>query len=666
MQPFDALSIRAVLAEARPLIVNRKVDRVTQLGRDEVLLTLRGKSGVNSLFISAQSVHGRMCLVQTNQMHAKGDRIDPVTDRYVSKYGSGGSVPNFCLLLRKHLAGATLIAAEQPLGERIIDLVFSCIDEVGTASIKILTAEIMGRHSNLIFWEKEDSKIVAASHNVTKDMSRQREIAPGLRYERPPSQDRPSLYTVNQDAFLKLFEQMTEVQAGVQAEVQVEVQAEDLTKERTQTGAPDSIPQATSSAAPSSAATSSTETTGQSAMLPATIEQWIIATFTGAGRHLCEELVLAAGLVSQIEKARVIENAGDKLWQRVEQLRANDNYRPFLFTDLSRYSVLGWYPTSKNDQAITTKSLPSVNDLIEEYFRSCELTEQCNQLRERLRTDLNQELNKIDARLKMAEQHVLPGNDIHLQKKLGDLILANLTEIKAGQELLEADDLFGSSEKVSIKLNPNLNAAQNAQMYYRQYAKSRARHATASQSVSEATARRTMLEEQLQKIEGAKDIFELRHLKENLTGRKAHEITKPKAKPKKGNDSKILSVNSSDGWTIYVGRNRLENDYLLSRLAQPNDLWFHVLGQGGAHVLIRIPSSKQEPPMTTILEAAQIAARLSKASHGAKVRVVYTQCKHVRKLAKDKPGLVKYEQEKTVEVDTSQPMPKPMKQLFSH
>ena len=637
MQPFDALSIRAVLAEARPLIVNRKVDRVTQLGRDEVLLTLRGKAGVNSLFISAQSVHGRMCLVQTNQMHAKGDKIDPITDRYVSKYGSGSSVPNFCLLLRKHLAGATLIAAEQPLGERIIDLVFSCIDEVGTASIKILTAEIMGRHSNLIFWEKEGAKIVSASHNVTKDMSRQREIASGLRYERPPSQDRPSLYTVDQESFLTLFSKVTEQEPPVAP--REESTAADPTE------APNIVP---------------------GNLPPSTIEQWIIATFTGAGRHLCEELVLAAGLVSEIEKTRQIENAGAKLWQRVEQLRANDNYRPFLFTDLSRYSVLGWYPTSKNDKVAPTKSLPSVNDLIEEYFRSCELTEQCNQLRERLRTDLNQELNKIDARLKMAEQHVLPGNDIHLQKKLGDLILANLTDIKAGQELLEAEDLFGDSGKVTIKLNPNLSAAQNAQMYYRQYAKSRARHTTASQSVSEATARRAMLEGQLQKIEGAKDIFELRHLKENLTGRKAHEIAKPKAKPKKGNDSKILSVNSSDGWTIYVGRNRLENDYLLSRLAQPNDLWFHVLGQGGAHVLIRIPSSKQEPPQTTILEAAQIAARLSKASHGAKVRVVYTQCKHVRKLAKDKPGLVKYEQEKTVEVDTSQPMPKPMKQLFSH
>jgi predicted ribosome quality control (RQC) complex YloA/Tae2 family protein len=647
MQPFDALSIRAVLAEARPLIVNRRVDRVNQLGRDEVLLTLRGKSGMTSLFISAQSVHGRMCLVQLNQQQTKGSRPDPVTDRYVSKYGTSSSVPNFCLLLRKHLAGATLIAAEQPLGERIIDLVFSCVDEVGTTSVKILTAEIMGRHSNLIFWEKEGSKIIAASHNVTRDMSRQREIAPGLRYERPPAQERPSLYTVNQQDFLALFDQFKKQSRGSEA----------MTPEAV-------APQTEAVSTPSQP-----EVHAASVAPAATVEQWIIATFTGAGRHLCEELVLASGLVSESARAHAIDDAGGKLWQRVEQLRAHDNYRPFLFTDLSRYSVLGWYPVPSGEQK-PTKVLPSVNDLIEEYFRSCELVEQCNQLRERLKSDLAQELTKVESRMKMAEQHVLPGNDIHKQKKLGDLILANLHDIGPGQEVLEVDDLFGASEnsesaKIVIKLNASLSPAQNAQMYYRQYAKSRARHTTASQSVSEAAARKDMLEARLKQINAARDIFELRQLKENLTGRKAHEIVKPKAKAKKGNDSKILSVNSSDGWTIYVGRNRMENDYLLSRLAQPNDLWFHVLGQGGAHVLIRIPSSKQEPPMTTIQEAAQIAARLSKASHGAKVRVIYTQCKHVRKLAKDKPGLVKYEQERTIEVDTSAPMPKPMKQLFN-
>jgi predicted ribosome quality control (RQC) complex YloA/Tae2 family protein len=662
MQPFDALSIRAVLTEARPLIVNRKVDRVSQLGRDEVLIALRGKMGITSLFVSAQSVHGRMCLVQMDKTVRKNNDprapFDPITDRYVSKYGNNTSVPNFCLLLRKHLTGATLIAAEQPMGERIVDLVFSCTDEVGTTSIKILTGEIMGRHSNLVFWDKATSKVICASHNVTKDMSRQREVASGLRYERPPSQDRPSLYSVEEKVFLQYFQEFVDRINGVKGEIQ-----------------------------PQAAEQSDAPATAPVAPLPVTLEQWLIATFTGAGRHLCEELVAAAGLPSEAVKACTIDGAGAKLCERILQMRATESYKPFMLGDLSRYSVLGWLPVAAANSApaegtVTAagstgsagviKTFPSVNDLIEEYFRSCELNEQCNQLRERLKAELTQELAKIDARVKMASAHVQGDDDISNLKKFGDLILANLADIKAGQELLETADIFdqsangGGKATIKIKLNPNLSTAQNAQAYYRQYAKSRARHGAASQSVMEANTRRGKLEAQLVQVDAARDLQELRALKENLSGRKPHEIVKPKAKPNKGGDSKILSVQSTDGWTIYVGRNRNENDYLLSRLAQPNDLWFHVLGQGGAHVLIRIPSSKQEPPQTTIFEAAQIAARLSKATHGSKVRVVYTQCKYVRKIAKDKPGLVKYENERTVEVDTAKPMPKAMKQLFSN
>lgn len=628
MQPFDALSIRAILKEARPLITNRKVDKVSQLSRDEVLITLRGKSGTTALFLSAQSVHGRMCLVHVNLTVKPKDsreRIDPAVDRYISKYGTGAA-PNFCLLLRKHLAGATLIAAEQPLGERIVDLVFSCTDEVGTASIKVLTAEIMGRHSNLIFWDKASGKIIAASHNVTKDMSRQREIGPNLRYERPPSQERPSLYTITPEAFKTLFKAFQE--KGILLKAQKE-----------------------------SGSTEPSE-------VPVTVEQWIIATFTGAGRHLCEELVLAAQLPSETVKVATIDDAADKLWQLIEKVKDAEQYKPFMLKDLSRYSILGLYPGKEAE----SKSFPSVNDLIEEYFRACELQEQLNQLRDRLKADLNLELQKLESRIKMASEHVLSPTDIDQLKHFGDLILANTHSISAGQELLVTDDLFSpenGGKALEIKLNATLSAAQNAQHYYRQYAKSRARNSTASRSVEEARHRRATLEERLTQVARAQDLFELRQLKDQITGRKPQEIARPKVKAKKP-DSRVLSVNSADGWTIYVGRNRNENDYLLSRLAQPNDLWFHVLGQGGAHVLIKIPSSKQEPPATTIQEAAQIAARLSKAASGAKIRVVYTQCKFVKKLAKDKPGLVKYEQEKTIEVDTSKPMPKSMKQLFSH
>ncbi|MBX9696116.1 MAG: NFACT family protein, partial [Cyanobacteria bacterium] len=188
MQPFDALSIRAVLYEAKQLLLNRRVEKVSQLARDELLIALRSKGGTVNLFLSAQSVYGRMCLVRipsSSDSSDKNPKERTVFERYNSKYGSQ-TPPNFCLVLRKCLSGATLVGVEQLAGERIVDFIFSCVDEVGGTSHKILTAEIMGRHSNLIFWDKDSKKILAASHVVTKDMSRQREVLPGLNYSRPP------------------------------------------------------------------------------------------------------------------------------------------------------------------------------------------------------------------------------------------------------------------------------------------------------------------------------------------------------------------------------------------------------------------------------------------------------------------------------------------------
>ncbi|HIN67140.1 MAG TPA: DUF814 domain-containing protein, partial [Candidatus Obscuribacterales bacterium] len=209
----------------------------------------------------------------------------------------------------------------------------------------------------------------------------------------------------------------------------------------------------------------------------------------------------------------------------------------------------------------------------------------------------------------------------------------------------------------------------------RQFSKSRSRQKAAKLALDEAAKKQTVVETQMKQLENAQTNEELRALRELIIGRKPaavmqqQQINKGGQPPdrKKSGKPRMLSVTSSDGWTIYVGRNRHENDQLLSKLAQPNDIWLHILGSGGAHVLVRVPASKQEPPLNTLKEAAQIAARLSKGgTSGSKVRVVYTQVKHVKKLGKDKPGQVRYENEKTLEVDTSAPMPKCMKQLFSH
>lgn len=609
MQPFDALTMRAVLQEAKPLLIGRKVDKIYQLGRDEVIFALRAKAGITNLLISAQSAHGRLCLIR--QTHAS----------QAEKSKAHQSQSQFALVLKRHLTSATLVGIEQPVGERTVDLIFSCTDEVGGTSLKVLTAEIMGRHSNLIFWDKASEKILAASHVVTQEMSRQREVAANLRFVRPPKQDKPNIFTVTNAVFSNKVKEIID----------------------------------------------QLDASGSSAPLPATVEQWLITTFKGIGRQFAEEFVASCGIVTALNAATKDNDFSSKLWEKVALLQATETFKPAMRADLSRYTVMSWWSNVADNPE--WRVFPSANDMVDEYYRSVESREQFQQLRERMRAELRNEAEKLETRISTASQHVAAEADLEHLKNSGDLILAHLNEIGPGQETLQCENLFADGGSKTIKLNPNLSGSQNAQSFYRQYAKTRSRLAAATAACTEASRRLDKLREQTELVEKAEDSDELRRLKDVLIGRKANEVLKAapaKQGEKKKAKAKILSLTSSDGWTVYVGRNRNENDHLLGRLAQPNDLWLHVLGQGGAHVLIRVPASKQEPPLTTIKEAAQVAARLSKAASGSKVRVVYTQCKHVKKLGKDKPGLVKYENEKTLEVDTSQPMPKCMKTLFSN
>lgn len=625
MQPFDALTMRAVLNEAKPLLIGRRVDKIYQIARDEVVFSMRAKAGMTNLLLSAQSAYGRVCLIRQTQA--------PNSDRTKS----GQNQSQFLLVMRRHLTSATLVGIEQPTGERTVDMIFSCIDEVGGTSLKVLTAEVMGRHSNLIFWDKTTDKILTASHVVTKEMSRQREVAAGLRFVRPPRQDKPNIFTVSKDAFMSKADEIIRL---------------------TQSEASSGISPGASSVASS----------GEAGAVAPTVEQWLITTFTGLGRQLSEEFVGSTGLSSPIKAGTADPNFKSALWEKTLALQSEERFKPAMRLDLSRYTVLSWWDGIDNDQV--WKSFPTANDMVDDYYRAVESREQFQQLRERLRSELKNETEKLENRISAASQHVTPSENLEQLKRSGDLILAHLNEIKPGQEILSCENLFGENGGTeTIKLNPNLNGSQNAQFFYRQFAKTRSRLSAASAACAEASKRLEALRLQSDAVEKAADSDELRRLKDTLIGRKQNELPKiAQVRPndKKKTKTKILSLVSSDGWTIYVGRNRHENDHLLSRLAQPNDLWLHVLGQGGAHVLIRVPASKQEPPLNTIKEAAQVAARLSKASTGSKVRVVYTQCKHVKKLGKDKPGLVRYENEKTLEIDTSEPMPKCMKTLFSN
>ena len=117
---------------------------------------------------------------------------------------------------------------------------------------------------------------------------------------------------------------------------------------------------------------------------------------------------------------------------------------------------------------------------------------------------------------------------------------------------------------------------------------------------------------------------------------------------------KPLTYVTAHGSRIFVGRTPIENADLTFRVARPNDLWFHVQNQPGAHVILQ-RDDRTPPPQEDLLAAAALAALHSKAKNSAKVTVDYTQRKHVRKRPAAAPGLVFYTHPQSLVVSPRQP-----------
>ena len=168
--PLDALCLTAVADELRAAVQGGKIDKIYQPARDEVVLFIRGQQGNVKLLLSANPGHPRAHLTTL-------PRENPAEP------------PMFCMLLRKHLQGARILKLVQPPMERILDFRLESLDELGDRVERRLVLEAMGRNANLILLDGE-GRILDCIRRVDGDMSRQRQVLPGLFYRQPPAPDK--------------------------------------------------------------------------------------------------------------------------------------------------------------------------------------------------------------------------------------------------------------------------------------------------------------------------------------------------------------------------------------------------------------------------------------------------------------------------------------------
>jgi len=265
------------------------------------------------------------------------------------------------------------------------------------------------------------------------------------------------------------------------------------------------------------------------------------------------------------------------------------------------------------------------------------------QARERARTDLQRALHA--------------SQDADRWQLYGELILAFGHNLPAGTPTLHALDYTQPDmPEIAIPIDPTKSLAENAERYFhkaRRARESRAElHARMQRLADEVSHLRYAL---LQAEQAADpDALQQLHAQAKAHGWLREAIPPSRAKraekdPFEGH--KIRAHLSPDGYQVLVGENAAANDYLLTRIAKPNDWWLHVRTGTGAHVIIRAENQPQRVPRRTLEFAARLAAQHSADKHARVVEVDYTLRKYVRKPKGAPPGFALYTHEKTLRVE---------------
>ncbi|HYG58503.1 MAG TPA: NFACT family protein, partial [Symbiobacteriaceae bacterium] len=295
---------------------------------------------------------------------------------------------------------------------------------------------------------------------------------------------------------------------------------------------------------------------------------------------------------------------------------------------------------------------PSVSAGLEAFYGRKEESDRLSALRGSLAKVVRDEAARVRRKLQLQQESLRNAENAEEFRIKGELITSNLWQIAKGDKEARVTNYYDEEgAEVVIPLDPTLTPSENAQAYYRRYQKARSGKAVIAEQIEKGGQELAYLEQVEATLVAAASMPELEEIRRELQaegyiGEKRDRRGKT-AQPREDRPAPPLTVISTDGLEIWVGRNNRQNDYLTLKLAAPHDYWLHTKEIAGSHVILRVQPG-QAVPERAIHEAAALAAWYSKGRESASVPVDYTLRKHVRKPGGAKPGMVIYDQQKTL------------------
>ena len=490
--------------------------------------------------------------------------------------------PMFCMLLRKHIGGARIIEITQPGFDRIAIFKLSCYDEMGFQTEKNLICEIMGKYANLVLTDV-DFKIISALKLVDFAASTIRQILPGMKYVLPDQQNKISPLVIDKAAFFDAY---------------------------------DAFPNERS------------------------VEKFITSTYSGVAIQIARELCYRAAGQNEAPLYSVDK---EKLYSVIEAWQSDlveNRYTPTAIirdsapTDYS-YMDITYY----NGAAVSKTVYPTLGKLFDSYFENKDRVERISQRARDLINLLNSTIARTERKLAIQREALLESENGEEHKRRADLITANIYAIKRGDKVLRCVDYYSDEcPTVEIELDTRLSPAANAQRLYKLYNKSKKAKTVLKEQIEIWERELVYLDSVRAFLDKAECEDDLNEIREELY-RSGYSARLNGYKPNKKFKMKPLEMKTSGGYTVYVGRNNMQNEYLTFKLASKSDIWFHAKDNPGSHVILI--TEGEEPSEQDYTEAAELAAYYSKAG-GGPVAVDYTAVKNVKKVPGAKPGFVIY------------------------
>lgn len=574
---FDGITVSAIKAEIEDKILGGRIDKVYQPEKDEIILGIRSMGQAYKLLLTSNASNPKFHFTQTNPSN-------PMTP------------PLFCMVMRKHLQSGKIIKIEQPDFDRILNIYVESLNELGDYSVKKLVLEIMGRHSNIILTD-ENNTILDCIKHIGHDTSSVREVLPGREYTLPPSQGKINTLELDNNDFNEVLENNPSFE----------------------------------------------------------IQSVIYKNYTGISPIAASEICYRANVngstpveaLTDIQKEIVF----NKFAELVEDIKANRFYPESITNEKGK--TIDFSPIEMTQfNGLEIKKYTSISELIESFYANRDFAYRIGQKTQDLRKLITQNIERCIRKKDIQMQTLRSIKNRDELRLKGELLTANIYSIKKGMTTVELPNYYSENQELAaIELDSNKTPSENAQKYYKAYNKAKRTFEALKDQIKSNDEELAYLESVLTSVNNCTDEQDVKEIRREL--REEGYVKKVKnQKDKSKKHSVPLHFISQDGFDIYVGKNNIQNDELTLKFARPRDIWMHTKNIPGSHVII--VANGQTIPDTTLNEGAMLSAFYSKAKNSSKVPVDYTEKKNVKKPNGSKPGFVIYETNKTAYITTSE------------